>query len=89
MPSRHGVHLPHDSRAKKRTSRQQARTMSVVSSITTIAPGAEHRAARTDRARLERQVEVLVVGTTGPSAPPGMNALSSLPSRMPPQYTGA
>src|SRR5262249_33788136 len=28
VPSRHGVHLPHDSRAKKRTTRWQALTMS-------------------------------------------------------------
>ena len=38
VPSRHGVHLPHDSRAKNRTSRRQAATASVVSSITTMAP---------------------------------------------------
>src|ERR671916_857321 len=38
VPSRHGVHLPHDSRAKKRTTRQAALTASVVSSITTMAP---------------------------------------------------
>ena len=34
VPSRQGVHLPHDSRAKKRTRLWQAATASVVSSIT-------------------------------------------------------
>ncbi len=38
VPSRHGVHLPHDSRAKNRTTRRQAFTASVVSSMTTMAP---------------------------------------------------
>ncbi len=38
VPSRQGVHLPQDSRAKKRTTRWQARTASVSSSITTMAP---------------------------------------------------
>src|SRR4029450_10584410 len=38
VPSRQGVHLPHDSRAKNRTTRQAALTASVVSSMTTMAP---------------------------------------------------
>ena len=38
VPSRHGVHLPQDSRAKNRTTRHAAFTASVVSSITTMAP---------------------------------------------------
>src|SRR4029453_7566120 len=38
VPSRHGVHLPHDSRAKKRTTRQAALTASVVSSLTNMEP---------------------------------------------------
>ena len=38
VPSRHGVHLPHDSRAKNRTIRHAALTASVVSSMTTMAP---------------------------------------------------
>ena len=62
--------------------------MSVVESITMIAP--------------EPSIEPLgptTLGSSGMSTcsgrnhgaepPPGMNALSSLPSRMPPQYTGA
>jgi hypothetical protein len=38
VPSRHGVHLPHDSWAKKRTIRAHAFTASVVWSMTTTAP---------------------------------------------------
>ena len=37
-PRGQGVHFPHDSRAKNRTIRHAAFTMSVVSSITTMAP---------------------------------------------------
>ena len=52
-------------------------------------PGAEHRAARTDR-RSGRAAGRRAPGRNhGAEPPPGMNALSSLPSRMPPQYTGA
>src|SRR4051794_18114544 len=38
VPSRHGVHLPHDSLEKNFVHRQAVRTMHVVSSITTIDP---------------------------------------------------
>src|SRR4029450_1208007 len=38
VPSRQGVHLPHDSRAKNRTTRHAAFTASGVSSMTTMGP---------------------------------------------------
>ena len=66
-PSRHGVHLPHDSWAKNRTSVSAATGMSVVSSITIDRAGAEHRAGRADELALEREVEVLRRRTTAPS----------------------
>ena len=53
-----------------------------------IAPGAEHRAGRADELGLERQVELLGQNH-GAEPPPGTNALSSPPSRMPPQYSVA
>ncbi len=55
VPSRQGVHWPQDSRSKKRTRRQAARTMQVVSSMTTIDP--------------EPSIEPPPPGIT-PSAPP-------------------
>ena len=58
-PSRHGVHLPHDSWAKKRTSVQ--RRVGDVGGLVhhDDRAGAEHRAGRADELVLERQVELL------------------------------
>jgi hypothetical protein len=84
VPSRQGVHLPHDSWAKKRTTRWQARTMSVVSSITMMAPepsidpAPPTAPASSGRSRCSSKNQ-------GADAPPGMNALSLRPDRMPPQ----
>ena len=76
-----------NSRAKKRTIRQQAATMSVVSSITTIAPSrASNRPV--DGRLVERQVEVLVEEPRRRRAA-GDERLHVRPSRMPPQYSGA
>jgi hypothetical protein len=81
-PSRHGVHLPHDSRAKNRTMRHAALTTSVVSSITTMAPdpsidpAAPTAPVSSGRSRCSSK-------NHGADTPPGMNALSRLSWRMP------
>ena len=74
--------MPHDSRAKKRTTRRQARTASVVSSMTTIAPEPSiEPAPPTTRPSSGRST--CSGKNQGAEAPPGMNILSWLPSRMP------
>jgi hypothetical protein len=87
VPSRHGVHLPQDSLAKKRTMRQAALTTSVVSSITTIAPEPTIEPAlstvglSSGRSRCSSKNHIA-------EAPPGMNAFTARPPRTPPQYSG-
>src|SRR5437870_1741127 len=83
LPSRHGVHCPHDSREKKRTRRQAARTMQARSLIATTEPDPI----------IEPPSPFTFVSSSsmsrrsGPNqndeAPPGMNAFSVAPSRMP------
>src|SRR5580693_8310714 len=63
-PSRHGVHCPHDSRAKNLVIRHAARTMQVAESITTIEPEPRRGDAAGDEG-LER------VGTADTSAEQG------------------
>ena len=82
VPSRQGVHLPQDSRAKKRTTRRQALTASVVSSITTMAPEPSiEPAPPTTRPSSGRST--CSGKNHGADAPPGMNILSWWPLRMP------
>ena len=88
VPSRHGVHLPQDSRAKNRTRRRQAFTMSVSSSNTTMAPEPS-MVPSLPTAPASRGTSRCSGYSHGADAPPGMNALSSLPARMPPPYSGA
>ena len=59
LPSRQGVHWPHDSRWKKRTMRQAARTMQVVWSMGDDRPGPGHGADRGDGLVGQQHVEVL------------------------------
>ena len=86
-PSRQGVHWPHDSRWKKRTMRQAARTMQVVWSMgmTEPEPAMEPTAAM---ASLASSTSRCSGPSHGEEAPPGMNALSSLSSRMPAAQAG-
>ncbi len=83
VPSRHGEHLPHDSRAKNRTMRSAAFTMSVVSSITTMAPEPSMDPAL-PTAPASSGMSRCSSKNHGDEAPPGMNALMALPWRMPP-----
>ena len=82
VPSRQGVHLPQDSRAKKRTRRRAASTASVVSSITTTAPepsidpASPTGLASSGRSRCSGKNQ-------GAEPPPGMNVFSSRPSLIP------
>jgi hypothetical protein len=85
VPSRHGVHLPHDSRAKKRTTRRQAFTASVVSSMTTIAPEPSIEPAP-PTGRASRGRSRCSSKNHGAEPPPGMNILSWWSFRMPPPY---
>ena len=83
VPSRHGVHFPHDSRAKNRTTLWQALTTSVVSSMTTMAPEPSMEPAwstvvfSSGRSRCSSK-------NHGADAPPGMNVLRVRPGRIPP-----
>ena len=88
VPSRHGVHLPQLSRAKNRTMRQQAFTMSVVSSMITMAPEPSMDPARST-VGLSSGRSICSSVNQGADAPPGMNALSRRPGSSPLQYSGA
>ena len=88
VPSRHGVHLPHDSRAKNRTILQHAATMSVDWSITTMAPEPS-----IDPALSTVGLSSAMSRCSGKNhiadAPPGIKALTLPPLRTPPQYSEA
>ena len=83
VPSRQGVHWPQDSWEKNRTRARAAATTSVVSSMTITAP----EPSMVPR----RAASSMVTGSSrcsgtsqGDEAPPGIQAFSARPSRMPP-----
>ena len=89
LPSRQGVHCPHDSLWKKRTRRQAARTAQVVSSstITEPEPIIDPPSPLTLLSSREKS------SRSGPNqnddAPPGTKAFSSRTSRTPPPSLGS
>ena len=85
VPSRQGAHFPHDSLAKNLTTLWQALTMSVVLSITTIAPEPNIEPAWST-AVFSKGRSRCSSKNHGAEAPPGMNALISLPFLIPFPY---
>ena len=83
VPTRHGVHCPHDSSRKKPAIRIRIVPMSTVSSKTTIAP--EPSVALAARASSKVSGRSSSSGPTNtPAAPPSSTACSCLPPGTPP-----
>ena len=71
VPSRHGVHLPHDSCSKNSVVTSALRTMQVVSSMKTTAPEPSIVPASFSASK---SIAMSVVVSSGALAPPGMTA---------------
>ncbi len=86
VPSRQGIHLPHDSCAKNSLSRSCALNNAHVVRDDDEACRSECRAGLAICLVRQRNVDdsLAVPGNIGADAPPGMYALSFLPSRRPP-----
>ena len=84
VPSRHGVHCPHDSCAKNLTTLSAAWTMQVWSSMTITAPEPSIDPAPAVASFVISRSKCSAGTNHGAEAPPGIHALSSLSSRIPP-----
>ena len=83
-PSRHGVHLPHDSSLRKRRKYRATSTMQVCSSITIMPPEPIIEPASASACRSRSAGRAVAPGRQPPDGPPVCTALNALPSGIPP-----